>query len=478
MDYRFKTKPFQHQLDALKESWNKEVWALFMEMGTGKTKVCIDNIAILFDKGKINAALIIVPNGIKRNWRNELKIHLSDHINYRVAVWSASPKKEEKTEIEQLSVMVDDLTVFIMNIEALSTKRGYDFAYSFLLRNQTLVCVDESTTIKNHSAQRTKNILKLSQHAKYKRIMTGSPVTKSPLDLFSQVQFLDPWLLDQQSYYSFRARYAVIVQRSVGTHSFQHIVKYQRLDELQEKIQNFSTRILKSDCLDLPEKVYTKRVVSLTAEQVKAYTEMKKAAITFFEDNVMTAASVLTQIIRLHQITCGHVKTDDGEVKSIKSNRIKELLEVLEETNGKVIIWAVYRYDIQQIEKTLGDKYGKESVATYYGDTKDSIRQSIVDRFMDPDDPLRFFVGNPKTGGYGLTLTSSHTVVYYSNDYSLEIRLQSEDRAHRIGQTNKVTYVDLIAENTIDEKIVKALNNKIDLASQVMGEDPKKILFS
>ena len=308
--------------------------------------------------------------------------------------------------------------------------------------------------------------------------MTGSPVTKSPLDLFSQVQFLDPWLLDQQSYYSFRARYAVVVQRSVGTHSFQHIVKYQRLDELQEKIQNFSTRVLKNDCLDLPEKVYTKRSVSLTGEQVKAYTEMKKAAITFFEENVMTAASVLTQMIRLHQIICGHVKTDDGEIKSIKSNRIKELLEVLEETDGKVIIWAVYRYDIQQIEKTLGEKYGKESVATYYGDTKDNIRQSIVDNFMDPDSDLRFFVGNPKTGGYGLTLTSSHTVVYYSNDYSLEVRLQSEDRAHRIGQTSKVTYVDLITDHTIDEKIVKALNNKIDLASQVMGEDPKKILFS
>ena len=339
------------------------------------------------------------------------------------------------------------------------------------------MCVDESTTIKNHSAARTKNILKLAELAKYRRIMTGSPVTKSPLDLFSQIQFLDPWLLDQQSYYSFRARYAVIVQRSVGTHSFQHIVKYQRLDELQEKIQHFSTRVLKSDCLDLPEKVYTKRSVSLTPEQLKAYTEMKKAAITFFEENVMTAASVLTQMIRLHQITCGHVKTDDGEVKPIKNNRIKELLEVLEETDGKVIIWAVYRYDIQEIERTLGEKYGKESVATYYGDTKDSIRQSIVDRFMDADDPLRFFVGNPKTGGYGLTLTSSHTVVYYSNDYSLEVRLQSEDRAHRIGQTSKVTYVDLMADHTIDEKIVKSLNAKIDLASQVMGEDPKKILF-
>ena len=479
MEYRFKTKPFQHQLDALKESWNKEVWALFMEMGTGKTKVCIDNIAILYDKGKINAALIIVPNGIKRNWRNELEIHMADHINYRVGIWSASPKKEEKKELDQLSIIADDLTLLIMNVEALSTTRGRDFARSFLLRNQSMCVVDESTTIKNHAAARTKNIIKLAELAKYRRIMTGSPVTKSPLDLFSQIQFLDPYLIDQQSYYSFRARYAVVVQRSVGTHSFQHIVKYQRLDELQEKIKNFSTRILKSECLDLPEKLYTKRVVTMTPEQLKAYVEMKKSALTFLENNkIMTAATVLTQLIRLHQITCGHVKTDDGEVKAIKNNRIHELLNVLEETGGKVIIWAVYRHDIRAIEKAIGDIYGKESVASYYGDTKDTIRQSIVDRFMDVNDHLRFFVGNPKTGGYGLTLTSSHTVVYYSNDYSLEVRMQSEDRAHRIGQTSKVTYVDLMAEHTIDEKIVKLLNAKIDLASQVMGEDPRKILFT
>tara|TARA_R100001480_G_scaffold30395_1_gene41395 strand:- start:141 stop:1088 length:948 start_codon:yes stop_codon:yes gene_type:complete len=314
--------------------------------------------------------------------------------------------------------------------------------------------------------------------AKYRRIMTGAPVTKSPLDLFSQLQFLDPWLIDQQSYYSFRARYAVVVQRNVGSHSFQHVVKYQRLDELQGKIKSFSTRILKSECLDLPEKLYTKRTVAMTMEQMKAYTEMKKAAMTFLEnEKMMTAATVLTQLIRLHQITCGHVKTDDGIVMAIKNNRIQELLNILEETNGKVIIWAVYRHDIQAIEKAIGDMYGKESVASYYGDTKDTDRQHIVDRFQDSDSSLRFFVGNPKTGGYGLTLTASHTVIYYSNDYSLEVRMQSEDRAHRISQTSKVTYVDLIAEGTVDERIVKALNNKIDLASQVMGEDPKKILF-
>ena len=477
MDYRFKTKPFKHQLQALEKSWSKQAWAWFMEMGTGKTKVCIDNIAMLYDRGKIDRALVIAPNGIKRNWRNELSIHMADHVEYRVAVWSASPKKKEKEELDQLSVISEQLSVLIMNIEALSTPRGVDFARSFIFSGSCFMVVDESTTIKNHSARRTKNIMKIANLAKYRRIMTGSPVTKSPLDLYSQIQFLGPWFLEQSNYYAFRARYAIIQQRSVGSHSFQHVMGYQRLDELTAILREFSTRILKSECLDLPDKLYTKRTVAMTPEQLKAYVEMKRAAITFFEDNPMTAASVLTQMIRLHQITCGHVKTDDGEVRPLKNNRIKELLQVLAETDGKVIIWAVYRHDIQTIEKEIANEYGKETVASYYGDTKDADRQSIVDDFMDVSSDLRFFIGNPKTGGYGLTLTSSHTVVYYSNDYSLEVRMQSEDRAHRIGQKEKVTYVDLIAEGTIDEKIVSALNSKIDLASKVMGEDPKKILF-
>ena len=477
MDYRFKTKPFKHQLIALEKSWSKQAWAWFMEMGTGKTKVCIDNIALLYDRGKIDRALVIAPNGIKRNWRNELSIHMPDHVEYRVAVWSASPKKKEKEELDQLSVISEQLSVLIMNIEALSTPRGVDFARSFIFSGSCFMVVDESTTIKNHSARRTKNIMKIANLAKYRRIMTGSPVTKSPLDLYSQIQFLGGWFIEQSNYYAFRARYAVIQQRNVGSHSFQHVVSYQRLDELTAILREFSTRILKADCLDLPDKLYTKRTVAMTPEQLKAYVEMKRAAITFFEDNPMTAASVLTQMIRLHQITCGHVKTDDGEVRPLKNNRMKELLQVLAETDGKVIIWAVYRHDIQTIEKEIANEYGKETVASYYGDTKDANRQSIVDDFMDVSSDLRFFIGNPKTGGYGLTLTSSHTVVYYSNDYSLEVRMQSEDRAHRIGQKEKVTYVDLIAEGTIDEKIVSALNSKIDLASKVMGEDPKKILF-
>ena len=477
MEYRFKTKPFKHQLQALEKSWSRQSWAWFMEMGTGKTKVCIDNIAMLYDRGKINSALVIAPNGIKRNWRKELSVHMPEHVEYMDAVWVASPKVKEQEELKNICQISDKLQILIMNIEALSTGRGLNFARSFLLPGSTLMVIDESTTIKNHAARRTKNIMKIANLAKYRRIMTGSPVTKSPLDLYSQIQFLGGWFLDQTNYYAFRARYAIIKQRSVGTHSFQHVLGYQRLDELTAILREFSTRVLKADCLDLPDKLYTKRTVAMTPEQLKAYVEMKRAAITFFEDNPMTAASVLTQMTRLHQITCGHIKTDDGEVRPLKNNRIKELLQVLQESDGKVIIWAVYRHDIQTIEKEIANEYGRETVASYYGDTKDDIRQSIVDSFMDSDSDLRFFIGNPKTGGYGLTLTCSHTVVYYSNDYSLEVRMQSEDRAHRIGQEDKVTYIDLIAEGTIDEKIVKALNSKIDLASKVMGEDPKKILF-
>jgi SNF2 family DNA or RNA helicase len=268
-----------------------------------------------------------------------------------------------------------------------------------------------------------------------------------------------------------------MVDRNVGSHSFKLVTGYVRLDELNDKLNKFSYRVLKEDCLDLPDKIYMKRFVTMTPEQTKLYEEMKKHALAELEGKMTTAASALAQMVRLHQITCGHLATDDGEVTQIKNNRINELLDVIEETNGKIIIWAIYRHDIKKIEETLGERYGKESVKSFYGDTADADRQDIVNAFQDRESNLRFFVGNPRTGGYGLTLTASHTVIYYSNSYDLEIRLQSEDRAHRIGQKEKVTYVDLISEKTIDEFIVKNLRAKINLATKVLGEDLKKWLI-
>ncbi len=478
MEYKFKTEPYAHQLKALGASHNKENYALFMEMGTGKSKVLVDNIAMLYDKGKINAALIVAPKGVYRNWeRQEIPTHMPEHIVYNVVTWSPATTKKQQKENMKLFKHGDQLTIFLMNIEAFSTKKGLDIAQRFLLAHQTLMAIDESTTIKSPTARRTKNVLKLRNYAKYRRILTGSPVTKSPLDLYTQCYFLDPYYLDFTSYYTFRNRYASMVDRNVGSHSFKLVTGYVRLDELNDKLNKFSYRVLKEDCLDLPDKVYMKRFVTMTPEQTKLYEEMKKHALAELDGKMTSAASALAQMVRLHQITCGHLATDDGEVTAIKNNRINELLDVIEETNGKIIIWAIYRHDIRQIENTLAEKYGKDSVKSFYGDTADSDRQDIVNAFQDRESNLRFFVGNPRTGGYGLTLTASHTVVYYSNSYDLEIRLQSEDRAHRIGQKEKVTYVDLISEKTIDEFIVKNLRAKINLATKVLGEDLKKWLI-
>tara|TARA_A100000172_G_scaffold77904_1_gene62837 strand:- start:437 stop:1555 length:1119 start_codon:yes stop_codon:yes gene_type:complete len=359
-----------------------------------------------------------------------------------------------------------------MNIEALSGSVGIKYVTQFLHKNRTLLAIDESTTIKTPTASRTKNAIKISKLAKIRRIMTGSPVTKNPLDVYAQLEFLSP-NITRQNYWAFKSRYAVMVRRNFGTRSTNLVVGFQRLPELNTIIDQYSYRVLKEDCLDLPEKIYTTRSISLTSEQVKAYEEMRRFNITEMDGKTMTSLSTLAALIRLHQITCGHVTFDDGDTKEIKSNRMNELLNILEEVDGKVIIWANYRFDIKKIQQTLSEKFGADSVATYFGDTKDKDRQDIVEKFQDKNSSLKYFVGNPSTGGYGLTLTAAHTVVYYSNSYDLEKRMQSEDRAHRIGQVNKVTYVDMIAEGTVDEKIVRSLRSKIDIASEVMGEDVK-----
>jgi len=317
----------------------------------------------------------------------------------------------------------------------------------------------------------------LTKYSRYRRILTGSPVTKSPMDLFSQCNFLDERALGYNSYFAFQSRYAVVQKRVMGARSFQEITGYRRLDELNEKLFEFSTRVLKEECLDLPEKVYIKREVELTDEQAKVYNQMKKLALAQMEGgDLATTESVLTQIMRLQQICCGFFQPDVGKIQPLKNNRLNELMNITDELQGKAIIWASYTHDIQQIADTLRDRFGPDSVALYYGETPQDKRQEIVERFQDVNNPLRFFVGQPRTGGYGITLTAATTVIYYSNSYDLEIRLQSEDRAHRIGQKNTVTYIDLVSPDTIDEKVLGALRQKINLAEQVLNEDPRNWL--
>jgi SNF2 family DNA or RNA helicase len=473
MNYKFKTKPYKHQLTALEKSWNKETYAYFMEMGTGKTKVLIDNMSMLYDKGKIDGALIVAPKGVIKTWyEQELPTHLPNHIENVTVLWQSNITKGQQEKLESLFEIDTALHILVMNVEAFSTEKGMKFASKFLNSHKTLMAIDESTTIKTPTAKRTKNIIRLGVSAKYKRIMTGSPVTKNPLDLYTQCEFLDPYLLDHASYYSFRNRYAVMKSMHVRGRTIQVVHAFQNLAELSEKLQGFSYRVLKEDCLDLPPKNFTKRHIVLTSEQKKVYEQMKKEAIATLNGKVTSTVTVLTQLMRLQQITCGHFTADDGSVQLVDNNRIKELMNVLEETEGKAIIWANYQKDIVTIMDSISKEYGPGSVVDYYGLTPQEERQENIKRFQNNDE-CRFIVGTPQTGGYGITLTQANTVIYYSNGYDLEKRLQSEDRAHRIGQKKTVTYVDLICEDTVDEKIVKALRGKINIASEVLGEELK-----
>ena len=473
MNYKFKTKPYKHQLDALEISWNKEVYAYFMEMGTGKTKVLIDNMSMLYDNGKIDGALIIAPKGVVGTWyKQEIPTHLVDHVENKAILWQSNFTKEYSKKLGTLFKSDSDLHILIMNVEALSTTKGVDFASKFLSSHNTLMAIDESTTIKNPKAKRTKNILRLSKLAKYRRIMTGSPVTKNPLDLYSQCEFLDPYCLDFASYYAFRNRYAEMKTANFYGRSVQIVARFRHLDELAEKLKPFSFRVLKEECLDLPEKTFMKRVIELSKEQKELYAQMKKMALAMLNGKVVTTKTALTQIMRLHQITCGHFTADDGSMQDIKNNRLDELMNVLDEIEGKVVIWAHYQYDVKKIIKEIQKVHGPGSVVDYYGLTPKEIRQNNIEKFQN-DDAVKYFVGTPATGGYGITLTAASNMIYYSNGYDLEKRLQSQDRIHRIGQTKPVTYIDLIAEDTVDNRIVKALRKKINIASEVMGEELK-----
>jgi len=431
---------------------------------------------MLYNQGKINGLLLIAPKGVYKNWyEDQIPTHLPDYINKKVVLWKSSDKSGEQTKkLNTLFQTGTELHILIMNVEAFSYDFGKEFARRFLDSHNAMMAIDESTTIKTPTSNRTKNILKLRTLAKYRRILTGSPVTNSPLDLFSQCQFLGSWLLNTDSYYDFRSRYAEMRTINLGSHSTNIVVGYRNLGELSKLIEPFSMRVLKDDCLDLPEKTFMKRQITMTPQQEKLYKAMKKYAMAQLEGKALTTNNVMVQLMRLHQILCGHFTADDGTIQDIPNHRVTELMEILSEVEGKVVIWSHYQRDIETIIKAIRKKYGRDDVVVdYYGKTTMEDRQDNIKKFQE-DDNCRFFVGTTQTGGYGITLTAASTMVYYSNGYDLEKRLQSEARIDRIGQKYPMTYIDIVTEDTIDTKVVKALRKKLNIASDIMGEELKE----
>jgi len=468
--YPYKTEPYEHQKNALSQSAEKTEWAYFMEMGTGKTKVTIDNIAYLYLQRKITSVLIIAPKSVYTNWESEIETHMPDVLKYKIYKWNIDKPKDYFKMDES-----PDLKIFLINVEALSTKRGYQACVEYLLKNKlNFVALDESTTIKNRSAKRTKNILSLAKVSHIKRILTGSPITKSPLDLFTQCAFLSPELLGFHSYLAFRNRYAEMTDIPVGSGRYISIPKYyKRLDELEEKMKSFATRIRKDQCLDLKPKVRSKRYIELEGDGKKIYERLKHHALAIVEDSTISFSNKLTEIIKLHQVCNGFTKNDDGEIMQLHKSKLNALDEIFEETDGKVIIWANYLYNIHEIRDFLTKKYGEDSTVCIYGAVDVEDRQDAVKRIQE-DDKTRFLIANPTTGGFGLTLTACNTVIYFSNNYNLEVRMQSEDRAHRLGQKGTVVYIDIVAKGTLDEAIMKSLTSKGQIAAKTLGEEDLK----
>lgn len=470
----YKTQPYAKQLEAWKKAQGRYNFAYFMEMGTGKSKVLIDDIVDLKLHNLINAVIIVAPKGCYTNWTlNEIPKHLPNEIAAHTLIWKApsSQGKGDKKECEEFLVQKDlgfSLKFLLVNIEALSNSTSLAYISMFMKSHNCLMAIDESTTIRNVSSERFKNARVLGKSAKYRRILTGTPIANRPLDIFAQCAFLDPKLLDFPNFHAFKHYYADIRMIPLGTRrSYPKIMGYRRLEDLTQRLDKFSFRVLKKDCLDLPEKVYVTRYVETTPEQKKMYNQMAKLMVAEHSNgDFSTAQIVLTKVMRLQSILCGHLRMDGGEMKHIASNRVDSLLELLEETTGKVIIWCLYKEDIALICRELDRE--EEGYVEYHGSIGDSDRVEALHRFKT-DPSCRLFIGTQATGGMGLTLTEATTVIYFSQGYDLEKRLQSEDRAHRIGQKETVTYVDMVVKGSMDEKIVESLKSKQNLADFILN---------
>lgn len=493
MDYCYKTEPRPYQRDTFLRTRDEEYWAYLLDMGLGKSKITIDVTAWLYATGKITGMLIVAPPGVQRNWiTEEIPIHMPDYIETVMAWWNPEPRKAEREAMERVfKTQGPCLHIVAMNYEAFATAKGLAFAKKFLLTFPSIWVNDESTAIKN-PVVRTKKILDMSVHAKYRRILTGTPMTETPLDTYHQYAFLDAHILRCGSFFAFKNRFALLQKIDLpGRHSFTKVTGYQRLDELQALIYTCSTRLTTEDAgLDLPEQTYVKRYVELTAVQAKMYADIKRDLIIEASWGVVTAPIALTLLLRLQQIVGGFITPEpaplaEGEAGLVrvskntvaidKTNpRIQAVLDIAAETGSrKIIIFAKFRAEITAICAALRAEYGELSTVEYHGGIDDASRVAAIKAIQTLDNGVRFLVAN-RAAARGLTVTGATVTVYFSNEFSLDIRQQSEKRMHRYGQRNPCLYVDLVSPGTVDEKIIKALRNKQDVSRLVTGDNYKE----
>lgn len=453
--------PFKHQQQALDAAYRKKVFAFLMDMGTGKTKTLIDEMAELVSLGELDRALIVAPNGVHRQWVEEQMIeHWPQALPYE-ALAIITGKKFDPQPLKR-PWCPHTMTLVAVNIEALQNIPLSRQLEEFMLRGRALMAVDESQKIKNPQAARSKNCVRLGRHAEYRRILTGSPMAKGVEDYYSQFLFLDRDILGINSMAGFKRQYC-----NMGGFEGRQIVGYRNTEQLHRLIAPHSFRVEKSEVLDLPPKMYSKRVIETTPEQKAAYREIKRELEIQLSDGTILQAEAMVQMLRLQQVACGYLPREDGTWEDYGSHlRLEALDELVQGARGKVVIWCRFRRDIDLIM----EKFGKIAVR-YDGAVNSADRELAKAAFMDKHSSVKLFVSNAQAGGAGLNLAGlADTVVYYSNSFSSLDRWQSEDRTHRIGTRGTVTYYDLVARGTIDSYILANLRRKKDISSMSLVE--------
>ena len=507
----FLTEPFPHQLEEWRRSAGMDYRGILWEQGTGKTKLTIDTAHSMYQAGEIDGVLVLAPNGVHDNWvTDELPAHMPPP--YRAVAYRTNRATTVWHQRELKALLgYEGLAVLAMSYDGFMTMRrkkgkdspwrGREWAMEFLRRRKALWVCDESQRIKTPSAKRTQAVVNVAKRHRLKRILSGTPVTNSPFDIYPQLRFLDEGIWGREgfaSYEAFKTFFGVFEQMirldsgrvmaeaeatpgelAEATGRFKRVVRYKNLDRLAAIVDKYCNRVTKDEVLDLPPKLYSKRYFELSPEQQRVYDEIKNNMITLLDSGeLVTTRGVIVQLLRLHQITCGYLPSDDCvNMNVFKENpRLKCLVDALEDVPGQAIIWGRFHQDIDQIMEHFRRKAERErtpmEAVQYDGRTEQDDRVRARKGFQEGR--FKYFVGNPAAAGVGLTLHAASEVIYYANSFNLEHRLQSEDRAHRIGQTKSVKYTDLVARGTVDSRIVSSLRVKFDIASRITGDEVRK----
>jgi SNF2 family DNA or RNA helicase len=514
VDYQYKTVPFEHQRRVFEATRDEKAYSLFWEMGTGKSKLTIDTAAYLFLTNKIDGLLVIAPNGVHANWLDEVPTHMPDAALARSRAFAYhSSKLAQKGHMKAYEYMMKaDFPILCMSYDAILTENGKKVAKKFLTTRRTMMVLDESGRIKTPSAKRTRTIVAAGKLALYRRILDGTPIANGPFDVYAPMKFLDDEFWKKfhlDSYVVFKNHYGIWKKFTNGSsgQEFETCVAFRHLDELEGILKTKSSRVMKDDVLDLPPKLYSKLTFDMTPAQEKAYAGIRDEFVTFLDtvqdqvaecnhcggkgflpmgdDTVeaceacggtgiaramVSANLAIVRLLRLQQVTCGYVPEDDGGPMHLigKDNpRLDLLMEKLQDLPHKAIVWARFTMDIDLIMEAC--KRLKLEAVRYDGSTGPDERLAARKNFQSDGGP-QFFVANAAAAGTGLTLHKGKAAFYYSNSFKLVERLQSEDRIHRIGQTESCNYTDLIARGTIDSKLVEALRDKRNVASMILGD--------